>query len=305
MPEVTEYPGSSSRRYGQAGEYERVFRVKFDTPPSSLASVETSTGVSMMSSHPEDDSSVALGFSTRAADDAGIVWEVTISYGPKPVDGDQGGGGGEEGGGGILKMPVWSAGSSVTTTPCWQYYEDGNEDKETIVNSAGDPLEGFECEAAEFRLTLTTYHLSHAEWMGVAVEYTNAINSDIWHDCGPNTWKCQGCSAQLQSASGGVFWEVTWEFAHRDTWNLMAWDVGFNERCGEDLIASASGDKRKVIKGQDGKPVRQPAALDNNGVALAPGSKPLVINNGEGVRIYRELPFSVFGQIYTPFAANT
>jgi hypothetical protein len=302
---VTEKIGGlqSTRKLNESNTYEREWFVQFDQAASTLTQVENAVGVVLGASYPGDPTAVALSISVQGADDIGLTWTVRISYGPRPIDDDDENGPGNDDPS-ILKQPIWSAGSSVTSAPCFEWYTEGNTTKETICNSAGDPLEGLEAEQAEFRLTLTNYFLSHTGWISTAVDYTNAVNSDTWHGCGPGTWKCQGCSAQLQSAQWGVYWEVTWEFAYRDTWNLMPWDVGFSERVGADGTPSMSGDKRKAILGQDKKPVKQPVAL-GGGVALPAGTPPNVIENGNGVRVYRALPFAGFGQIYTPTVANT
>ena len=61
------------------------------------------------------------------------------------------------------------------------------------------------------------------------------------------------------------------------------------------MALSGSGE-RITIKGADGKAVKQPVALDTDGSALPPGTKPLVINNGEGVDIYAQTDFgTLFG----------
>jgi hypothetical protein len=304
---VTEKIGGlqSTRKLNDSNTYEREWFVQFDQAATTLTQVESAVGVGLGDGYPGDPTAVALSISVQGSDDIGLTWTVRISYGPQPVDS----GGNEPPGNGegnepILKQPIWSAGSSVTSGPVTTEFINDNTTTQTICNSAGDPLEGLEAEQAEFRLTLTTYFLSHTGWMSTAVDYTNAVNSDTWHGKAAGTWKCQGCSAQLQSASWGVYWEVTWEFAYRDTWNLLPWDIGFAERCGEDGVASSTGTKRKAILGQDKKPVKGPVALAN-GVALPAGTKPSVIANGFGARVYKKMPFSIFGQIYTPTQANT
>lgn len=296
---------SSSGKYGESASYSRTWIIRSDNPEESITAIQGAPGVNYRDGHPNDSNSKAMSFSVDPADDSGLLWTVRISYGPEPPDT-----GGEDPPEstpeGILKFPVWSAGSSVVSVPCFQYYDgEGNLSQKVITNSAGDPLEGLEAEAAEFRLSLTMYYLSHEAWMADAIAYTNAVNSDSWHGGLSGSWKCQGCSAQLGNQLGVVYWEVTWEFAHRDTWNLMPWDVGFHERVDESGAPDSYGTQRKAIVGQDKKPVKQPVALAN-GVALPPGSAPLVINMEQGVRVYPQMPFgSKFGTIYTPTYANT
>jgi hypothetical protein len=64
----------------------------------------------------------------------------------------------------------------------------------------------------------------------------------------------------------------------------MPWDVGFME-----LV---SGSQRRVILGNDGKPVKQPVALNTNGTKRTPGTAPSVIRNGAGADLYLTANFS-------------
>lgn len=312
MPQINESISgrTSSRRYGEVGNYERSFTLTYDDPPTSVTQIENDLGITMGMPHPENDGAIVIGIDVDPLDDSGLLWRVRLSYGEKPADKDDPEPGEPPGEGEptpppvIRRQPLWSASSSTTSVPCFQHYTNGNGGLETITNSAGDPLEGLDCEAAEFRISLTQYYHSHEQWMTTAVNYTNAVNSDTWHGKAPGTWKCQGCSAQIETAGGVVFWAVTFEFAYRDTWNLTPWDVGYNERVGDDGVPSMTGTKRRGIVGQDRKPTKHPVAL-GGGVALPAGTKPNVINNGLGVRVYREMPFFYFGQIYTPGVANT
>lgn len=295
---------TSNGKFGESSRYTRVFLVQSDDLEESLTAIQDAPGVSYNDSYPYDSGSKCQSFSVEPADDSGLLWSVRIGY--EPPEPDKGEGGDQSPGEGWIKQPIWSAGSSVTAVPIFEHYvADSNVQKAVITNSAGDPLEGLEAEAAEFRLSLTSYAYSHSDWLSNAVLYTNAVNSDTWHGQPPGTWKCQGMSAQVGNSNGQVYWELTWEFAHRDTWNCVPWDLGFHQRVNDDGEPSGSGTKRKAIVGQDKKPVKQPVALAG-GVALPPGSPPVVINNGEGVRVYRKLPFqSVFGSIYTPTIPNT
>lgn len=57
-----------------------------------------------------------------------------------------------------------------------------------------------------------------------------------------------------------------------------------------------AGTKRAQIKGQDGKPVRQPVALQN-GMAKAAGDPPDAL----AFEVYEKVDFMApFGQVFTP-----
>ena len=297
--------------YQESYEYEEVWLVRTDSPTEKLKDITNATGVGWMDPYPDDTSCKAYRFNTVPVGDSGLLYKVTVYYRMPPADTTENGGEGSEPTAfGIMKQPIWSGGSSVVAVPVFEHYESGNGQRRTITNSANEPIEGLEAEQAEFRLTLRSYYLNHAAWMADARTYTNAVNSDTWNGGMAGTWKCQGCSAQLQvENSGGVtviFWEVTWEFAYRDdTWNLKPWDVGFSQLVDNSGTPSGTGTKRAAILGQDKKPTKIPVALAG-GVALPAGSPPQVINNGNGVRVYRQFPFlSKFGQVYTPTIPST
>lgn len=287
---------SQSGKYGETYVYSRSWVVRVDDPLTPLPDITNALSLAWLADHPDDISCKLLEFDTKAADDTGLVYTVTAKYQTPPVNNDANKNQNDpnNSGGGLMRIPIWSASSSITTGPVYK----------TIANSAGDPLEGLEQEYAEFRLTKIEYFLNHSQWLSDARQFTNKVNSDTWHGGGPRTWKCQGCSAQLQTENqdGATvnYWEVTWEFAYRDDdWNLKPWDVGFYEKCGSDGVASQSGDKKKSIKGVDGKRVG-PVALDG-GVAKPPGQPPDVINAGAGEEVYEKVAFgSRFGEIFTP-----
>jgi hypothetical protein len=231
----------------------------------------------------------------RANGADGMLWTVTAEYEVRPdPEGDE-----PPPGGGQFKVPIWSASSTVSNQGIYQ-----DRFGDTIVNSAGDPLEDVTADVAEFRLTLTTFFLSHTEWVGPGRSYTNSINNANWNGGAAEEWKCQGFSAKLnvEEIAGATtpFWEVNIEFAYKaGGWNPQPWDIGFAQRVDDQGVPSGSGTKRAQIKGQDNKPVRQPVALAG-GVAKPAGQPPDVINNGNGVDYYVPRDFSVFGQVYTP-----
>jgi hypothetical protein len=271
----------------------RSWLAKTDSPATSAQDVIDETPVSVGDTHPGSDLRCTQ-IRARPTGTDGMLWTVTAEYEVRAVEGDD-----LPLGGGLLKLPIWSASSTVSNQAI---YKDRNGD--TIVNSAGDPLEDVTADVAEFRLTLTTFLLSHTQWLGTARAYTNAINNATWNGGAAEEWKCQGFSAKLSVEEIGgasvVFWEVNVEFAYKaGGWNPRPWDIGFAQLVNDDGEPSGSGTKRAQILGQDKKPVRQPVALAG-GVAKPAGQPPDVINNGFGVDYYVPLNFSIFGELYTP-----
>lgn len=288
---------SGSGKKDEGAEWSRVFYVRTDSLTESIVDISNAPGIAFGDGHPDDSSTVMETFDVKAADGSGLLYAVTFKYKKyNPADGGEGGGGGTVTG----KPPIWGGSSSVTTGPV---YKDKNGN--VMTNSAGDPLEGLEKEFADERLTLTICYASHEDWMELSRTYTNAINDAAWNGGDAKTWKCQGASKKLniENTDGVllVYWEVTWEFAYRaDKWTLKPWDIGFAERVTDDGTPSAFGTKRRQIKGQDGKGVRQPVALAN-GMAKAAGQPPDIVNGGNGFLVYEELDFSApFGEVFTP-----
>lgn len=323
------------REKESAGSASRSWLVRLDDPATALADIQAAAGVSIGDSHPEDVELEVEKISVRSSDDSGLLYVVSAEYGLADGSGSDGSGGDGSGDDesevdGLFKQ--WSGSSSVASEPVFR--DNANN---VMTNSAGDPLEGLEAERAQFHLTLTTYYFSHADnpplvgWLGLSRQFTNAVNSDVWNGGNPRQWKCQGCSAKLASDKLGpnnslrYYWEVTWEFAFRaDYWVLQPWDIGFNElvdsagdpyavsgiSAGDEAYVGGSdggsgGDgpcaddlKRRAIKGQDGKPVKQPVALQD-GVAKAPCLRP----NSLWFEVYPEEDFApVFGEVFTPQA---
>lgn len=279
---------------GDGSSWNRSWIVRVDSLAESLVAVRDSTGVAEGSLHPDDGSTVADSWDIKVADGAGLAYSVTWKYKKATADNEENN---DQPGGLDGKPPIWGGTSGVTTGPV---YKDKNG--QMMTNSAGDPLEGLEKEFADEKLTLTQYYLSHNTWMPLSREYTNAINNAGWNGGQPRTWKCQGCSKKLNIENNDsitlVYWEVTWEFAYRkDGWVLRPWDIGFAQLVGDDGVPSlAAAKNRAQIKGQDGKPVRQPVALQN-GIAKPAGQPPDELE----FFVYEELDFMApFGEVFTP-----
>jgi hypothetical protein len=279
--------------------YTREFLVRVSSPATSLSAITDSTGCSFGDAHPDDGSVFLDSYTTKPADDSGLLYLCSFEYrkeDPQDQEPPEGTPGGLD-----FRPPVWGGTSSVVTRPI---YKDKNGD--TMTNSAGDPLEDLEAEQAEEKLTLTQFFLNHADWMGAARSYTNAINNAAWNGGAAKTWKCQGCSKKLniENRNGAtvIYWEVTWEFAYKaDEWTLKPWDIGFAQLVDANGDPEPYGSLRAQIKGQDGKLVRQPVGLDCAGNAVAAGQPPCELV----FEIYEQADFgTAFGEVFTPAAAG-
>jgi hypothetical protein len=286
---------SLSGKVQETDAYTRSFLVKAGSLDESLIDISNAPGIALKDPHPENEFIKALEYDVKCVDDSGLLFQVDFKYYAPPPDLNEDTGGLPPPGliEGFGKKPTWSAGSSVSSQPI---VKDIHGD--AIVNSAGDWLEDVQADQAEFRLGVTLYAFTAAGWTGTALSHTNAINSDAWNGGAIGTWKCQGCSAQLvtESLNGTSFtlWEINWEFAYKKTgWQLKLLDVGMNEKCDSEGVPSQSGDKKKAIRGPDGKPISAPVAL-SGGVADPGAAEPPTIE----VDAYTSQAFgTVFGEI--------
>lgn len=305
------------------GAATRSFLVRVDDPATSLTTIQSEPGIQVGDVYADDPSLLCQKISVRPKDDVGMLFEVTADYAYKEQESEDP----ENEPPGSLPglVPFWGASSSVGSQPVYLTVQNA-----VITNSAGDPLEGLEADEAQFHLTLTQYYESHTDWLPLARTHTNSVNAAQWNGGERGMWKCQGCSAKVQIDRQGddgaarVKWEVTWDFAFKSpTWQLQPWDIGFNELVDangdpievpgiaatsdqyEGSGGSGSGEDdgpcddnlgRRAILGQDGRPVRQPVALQN-GKAKAPCLRP----NRLEFQVYAENDFmGPFGELRTP-----
>jgi hypothetical protein len=134
-----------------------------------------------------------------------------------------------------------------------------DKDGRSFTNSAGDPVDGLEAEAALLVLTYTN-EAAISPAFKQFYKYLNACNNDTYLGFQPYTLRCTGISADYDQAKQA--WRVSVEFTHNpDSWQLVYYDAGFNE---------IDGGQRRAILDQRGNPVSQPVPLDGAGKALTP-----------------------------------
>jgi hypothetical protein len=264
------------------------WRIRVDTPQTNrtdiVAGVTATIGITWGSAHSEFPALKAMEFDLAPATDDAMLWMLTVSfYVPPP--------GKEVQQQNQIPKDVWERNGGATTVPAFT-----DASGATITNAAKDPLEGLEKEREETSWSLTKYYATEAALDADIVAAAGKVNSGVWDGKAAKTYKCYFKGSKKQSISkldgqndGGLleFVESRWEFRYDpDTWKAMPWDVGFME-----LV----GSERKAILGNDGKPVKQPVALNSNGTKKSPGQAPSVINNGAGADLY---PSANFGNIF-------
>lgn len=286
---------SVSGKRSDGSVYKREYLIRVDDPATSLLTIINAPGLNYGDAHPDDASVFLDSYDCKPTDESGMLYLLSVEYRKQtPEDQSENN---DEPGALDFRPPVWGGSSSVTSQAVYK-----DRDGEVLKNSAGDPLEDLAADTAEERLTLTQYYYLHTDWMQLARDYTNAINSDAWNGGAATEWKCQGCSKKLnienKNGTTIVYWEVTWEFAYKkDGWLLRCWDIGFAQLVDANGEPSSQGTQRAQIKGQDGKAVRQPVGLDGAGMAVAAGQPPAEL----AFFMYPERPFGPkFGEVFTP-----
>ena len=270
------------------------FEIRVDSPDTSRKAILGAVPVGWGSHHWEFTGLTAQEFNLRPRSDAGMRWLLEVLFTAptreKLIDNESG-----------IPKDYWEAIGGTTTQPAFR-----DKDGTMILNAAGDPMEGLEREREERSWALTKYYFSET-WPVDRTSHAGLVNSDTWDGGAPMTWKCyfKGATPKViqyvnrGKASSGeptggpgadatietlTIVETKWEFRYEPlTWKCMPWDVGFQEKVGSE---------RKLILCDDGKPVRQPVALNPDGTKKAPGSAPDVIRDGEGAELYDLVAFT-------------
>ena len=280
-----------SGKFREAFTYTRGFRVRCDSMKTSLLEISQAPGVTFGQPHPDDPSCLAMEFDAKPDGDTLLVWKVTIKYTlPPKQERDQ-----EDPKPGTLPTDQWSGSSSVTSVPATQ-----DKDGEPITNSAGVAFGDVEKDQADYSLNLTRAY-ADLSFDADLRECTNKVNAAAWAGGEKGEWKCQGGRWQKKTENAGgstfTYYSVDWQFDYREGgWALKLMDVGYVQTVDEQGEPSESGAQFGPIKGQDGKPTKDPVSL-NNGVAVPPGTPgfPKVINGGKGAEVYKEVSFDRFG----------
>lgn len=260
--------------------YVRIFLVQVDSVNPNLRIVAAAPGIAWRDQHPDDVNSYLVESNTQQESDSPFFYRLTYTY--KYLDESD-----------LIpweRAPQYTFNGSLASAPAFWHYpiDNNNTTTEIIVNTAGDPLQGLDRDEGEFTVTIQK-NVPPPFNYEMAQKYVGAINSDTWSNGLPKTWKCQSItSARKHEVVPAVtpdsppqkvyYWDTTVTLAFKGTgWDLLTWDVGFNEIVG--------GKRVKIYAGSD--PVSEPVAL-NNGQAKPAGQPP----NELRFRIYPSLPFT-------------
>lgn len=270
-----------SGKYGESFQISEQWEIRVDDPATSKVAIAGAVpGAYFGAAHFEIPSCKAMEFDLSPVDRSGLLWILTVRYYVPPSNRRR-----QENG---IPDKVWKRRGGVETAPA---FKDAAGD--IITNAAKDPIEGLERERADIGWILTKCYANDAALEADIVAYSGRTNSGTWAGYGEHQWKCDYMGSEGKEISkfesdedDGVlkYVEAQWEFRHDpQTWKCMPWDCGFME-----LVSG----QRKAILGSDGKPVKQPVALNSDGTKKSPGSAPSVINAGAGAILYPTANFS-------------
>ena len=296
---VTETAGSRSMtvKVGDQGgfSWERSFAVRVSDPSTPLMSILAAPNIGLWAPHPEDMFSRAQSFSVKPRGDSSLTYDVTVSYSAVEIKNENR----QEQPPGTppgttdlsLPAPVWSGGTSLEEVP-FEVDADGN----MVANSAKVPFPESSTMSPRRSLTCARAYPAYADYVAAAKAFVGKTNSGTWGGEAAECWLCASSRWSWKAENVGGdnlrYVEATFEFQfdpkkHR----AMYLDLGFQKR--------GTDGKLEPILGKDGKPVREPVALNGSGQPMdpapAPGTPPKVVNNGQGFKQYETTNFAGIG----------
>lgn len=280
---VTEISAGRSMTFDSTWKrtYKRVFRVITDSPTTEQVGVfmalTVPPGTPYRSGSAHDDGAFANSYEiTDEGKEDGKSWIATVNYGPYdptlyPIDPTM-----------WIPRVSWTFAQFTRTVD----FEAGTG--EAITNAAKDPYDpGIQADDSRPVLQIVRNELGFD--INLADEYRDTINDAPFWGFPAKAVKCSCITANwLYNADIACwYWEVTYEFHfNRDTWDYTVINQGFRE-------LDSSGTKKRAILDDYGVPVSKPWPLDDNGVAIQPGSSTPI--GAFDFQIYKKKDFSNFG----------
>lgn len=270
MGRIEIHPRTFSQRFGETPNAQRTF---IETPD--VATFEPLPGIG--SEHPEYAAlkAVSVAKTTGYNGDPDQI-QYVISYSPAPTC--------EQEPNPLDRCDRWTVGTSGSQVPATTWLDNGVE--KPLINSAGDPIGGYNKRRLEMRLTVSGNRASSQ--IATAKAVVNATNSAGWGGGAPRSWLCSGATARERTELVGTlvvnFWEVSFDFLYNEElWSLSVPDVGLN-------YLNGGVKKRAYVEDSDGNfvPSPKPVALNADG-SLRSGD-PLILQRP----VYREIEFSTY-----------
>jgi hypothetical protein len=252
-------PRTFSHKFGESPTAEIKYALTLDGPTNTQVMLDD-IGIYHGAAHPEYAYLYCLEGSVTETDrhhaEATYRYEVpavgTPSFQPSPLS----------------RPDVWSFSTSGISVPVFRYYNgSGNGDIRTLVNSAGDILEGAQSVEGELRLSIAGNRSVFPVANAVAV--TGALNSDSFLGAAAYQWMCHGISGQptteVVSGLEVRYWQVTVELSYKASgYQLRLPNVGWNyiKSAG---TANASRERCYVLSNSEEIPSASVLALNDDG----------------------------------------
>lgn len=262
---------SASLNVGEGFRYTRSFTVQVDDPNTSLLTIMGAPGVKLWSRHPNDYWALAHSFDVKPRGGSMMLYDVTVNYKP-PEQRDENR---EEQDPDTavdpavtpLAMPdvVWTGGANLVEVPA--VTANGNK---PIVNSAGVPYADATKRKPGYTLSCVKCYPTYTAASTAIDALVGHVNSAAWAGKAAREWLCESARWSWKSESNGnqrlAYIEVQYEISYSPGGHdLQLIDMGYQER--------KSG-KLEPILGGDGKPIKEPAALDGTGLVMEPPPSP-------------------------------
>ena len=290
------------------------FLVRVDSLVEPEANILAATGITYGKQHGTRAILYAADADISCEDGSGLLWLVTWVYREQKdkaiVDTATN-----------LPKTEWKASGSMRSIGMASHWYKDSAVAAPVMrscrNSAGQPIEGLKKNIPSIKWSITKAYPTAAAWMNAAAAFNGTINSVAYGGAPKHTWFASFGNAEKKKfkkltinnpgdsskenagATGTIteveYWSVSWEIEwNRLTWDHKVFEQGYMQKADDKGTPSASGTKLVVIKGADGKSVKDPVMLTADGLELPSTSTPVVVNNGNGFQAYEEVDFATY-----------
>lgn len=132
----------------------------------------------------------------------------------------------------LNRSAVWSLSGSTSSEAATWYFSDSNA-KTMLANSAGEAAGGYKRSVAAFSLQWSKAISSASSLTGLAQNYVNTINENVWAGGAARTWRCVSFSATPKTEIVGdeivEYFDASAKFEYNaETHDIQVIDIGLN-----------------------------------------------------------------------------
>jgi hypothetical protein len=276
---------TGERQFGEVPKFSRQWVVEVDSPTTSQTDISNAPGVVFLDSHPEAGYSRAM--QVRVDNYSGSKWHyaVTWIYEIPKVENTTANP--------LSRPDVWKFSTSGMSIPALWYY-DANNNRNALVNSAGDFFEGATTDLSTLNVHISGNRSTFSYALATAA--TNTLNNAAYLGGAPYCWKCDGIAGEqaVEVANDAElrYWKVEVQLTYRpDGWPLLLPNVGYN------FVSGGQKKRAYVIDADTGDKVAaaNPQPLNSDGslqTSYGESNPPIIITR----RVHAATDFaSLFG----------